>query len=34
MDDDLSVRQNRFALLQNIVTLSQGLANFAELEGF
>ena len=34
MDEDLSIRQNRLALLQDISALADGRADFSELEGF
>ncbi|MBN1313190.1 MAG: glycine--tRNA ligase subunit beta [Anaerolineae bacterium] len=34
MDKDLKVRQNRLALLQHIVALGAGVADFSQLEGF
>jgi glycyl-tRNA synthetase beta subunit len=34
MDEDTAVRQNRLALLQHIASLTQGIADLSELEGF
>jgi len=34
MDEDLSIRRNRLALLQDISALADGRADFSELEGF
>jgi len=34
MDKDQAVRENRLALLQHIVTLGAGVADFSQLEGF
>jgi glycyl-tRNA synthetase beta subunit len=34
MDEDLALRQNRLALLQNIADLATGIADFSQLEGF
>ncbi len=34
MDDDMEVRRNRLALLQQIANLSNGIADLSQLEGF
>jgi glycyl-tRNA synthetase beta subunit len=34
MDEDMTVRQNRLALLQQITKLSDGVADLSQLEGF
>jgi glycyl-tRNA synthetase beta subunit len=34
MDEDTAVRQNRLALLQHIIALTEGLTDLSELEGF
>ena len=34
MDEDLTVRANRLALLQHIADLARGIADLSELEGF
>jgi glycyl-tRNA synthetase len=34
MDEDMAVRQNRLALLQDIRDLTKGFADFSELQGF
>ena len=34
MDEDMAVRQNRLALLQDIRDLTKGYADFSELQGF
>jgi glycyl-tRNA synthetase len=34
MDEDIAVRQNRLALLQHIASLTDGIADLSQLEGF
>jgi glycyl-tRNA synthetase beta subunit len=34
MDEDLTLRHNRLALLQDIAALADGVADFSQLENF